>query len=243
MLTGQSRCYVVEEITEMSAVEVPDDLRSEFKNNTPWPETRVSGSIDLLVGMEELSLHPVQIAINNNLGVFISPLSPIPVLGGRHERIHPAVTTLSQACMMLRGAEVPSLQKSFKQIRKSESLFQLGEDMGNYVPKSCSNCKKCSTCTFAGSSITQKERIQLEYIERGIVHDETEKVFKVKYPFLEDPREALTDNRRQAIAYAMSLEKKLQKQNLKEGFDAKFQKFINTKSLREISDEEQRNWS
>ena len=78
--------------------------------------------------------------------------------------------------------------------------------MGDYIPKSCSNCKKCSTCTFAGSSITQMERIQLEYIKRGISHDAESNVFRVKYPFLEDPREALTDNRRQAVAYALSLE-------------------------------------
>ena len=49
------RAYVVEEITEMSAVEVPDDLRSEFKSDTPWPETRVSGSIDLLIGMDVMT--------------------------------------------------------------------------------------------------------------------------------------------------------------------------------------------
>ena len=48
-------------------------------------------------------------------------------------------------------------------------------------------------------------------------------MFRVKYPFLEDPREALTYNRKQAIAYAMCLENKLKKQNLNEGFDAEFQ--------------------
>ena len=81
--------------------------------------------------------------------------------------------------------------------------------MGDYIPKTCSNCKKCTTCTFAGRSITQKERMKIEYIERGISHDKENNVFRVKYPLLVDPREALTDNRRQAIAYALSLEKKL----------------------------------
>ena len=65
-------------------------------------------------------------------------------------------------------------------------------------------------------------------------------MFNVKYPFPEDPREALTDNRKQAVAYAMSLEKKLEKHNLKQGFDEEFQKFLDTKSLREISEDEQR---
>ena len=75
------------------------------------------------------------------------------------------------------------------------------------IPKTCSNCKKCTTCTFAGRSITQKERIKLEYIDRGISNDKENNVFRIKYPFLEDPREALTDNRSQALAYETSLEK------------------------------------
>ena len=59
----------------------------------------------------------------------------------------------------------------------------------------------------------------MEYIERGISHDKVHRVFNVKYPFLEDPREAMTDNRRQAIAYATSLEKKLDKHELADKFD------------------------
>ena len=52
----------------------------------------------------------------------------------------------------------------------------------------------------------------------------------------------MTNNRKQAIAYALSLEKKLEKQKLKEGFDNEFQKFLDTKSLREIPEEEQCQW-
>jgi hypothetical protein len=108
------RAYVVEDITTMSAVDVPDDIKVGFKRDTPWPETRVSGDFDILIGMEELALHPTQLEIRDNLGIFISPLSSTTVLGGRHEKIHPAVTSLSQACLKLRSASSPSLQKSFK---------------------------------------------------------------------------------------------------------------------------------
>ena len=83
---------------------------------------------------------------------------------------------------MLRRSAAPVAQRSFK-IKQMDSLFQLGDNMGDYIPKSCSNCKKCSTCTFAGRSITQKERIQLEYIVRGISHDAANNVFRVNYPF------------------------------------------------------------
>ena len=58
----------------------------------------------------------------------------------------------------------------------------------------------------------------LEYIERGITHNKEDKLLSGKYPFLEDPKEALSDNRKQAIAYHISLEKKLQWTGFKEKF-------------------------
>ena len=75
-------------------------------------------------------------------------------LGGRHEKIFPEPAFLSQACHMLRRSAAPVAQRSFK-IKQMDNLFQLGDTMGDYIPKSCSNCKKCSMCTFAGGSITQ----------------------------------------------------------------------------------------
>ena len=236
------RAYVVDTITSMAKVKVPGEIRSEFGKETPWPSKRFAGEVDILLGLEELALHPRNIEIVGNLGVFQTSLASMPILGGRHEKINPEKTNLSQACQMLRQATAPANQKNFK-VKQLDHLFQLGDEMGNYIPKSCSNCKKCSTCTFAGSSITQKERIQLEYIERGIEHKEEENIFKIKYPFLEDPREALTDNRSQAVAYGMSLEKKLDKHNLREKFDEEFTKFLDTKSLREIDPGEMRKWA
>ena len=47
--TTNLRAYVVEDIATMTAVEVPEDLKSTFKNGTPWPKSRVSGDIDILV--------------------------------------------------------------------------------------------------------------------------------------------------------------------------------------------------
>ena len=152
----------------MAKVIVPQEIRDEFGATAPWPEERYSGEVDILLGLEELALHPTRIEMKGNLGIFVSPLSKVPILGGRHEKIFPEPAFLSQACHMLRRSAAPVAQRSFK-IKQMDNLFQLGDTMGDYIPKSCSNCKKCSTCTFAGRSITLKERIQLDYIERGMV--------------------------------------------------------------------------
>ena len=50
----------------------------------------------------------------------------------------------------------------------------------------------------------------------------------------------MTDNRKQAMAYGISLEKKLEKHKMKENFDEEFDKLIVTKCLREIPEEEQK---
>ena len=238
---AQVRAYVVDSITRMAAVSISEQIRQEFSPSTTWPESRFSGEIDILLGMEELSLHPILIERKGNLGIFLSPLSTVTVMGGRHEKIQPDVSTLSQTCRMLRGAKSPTKQQQFR-LKQMDDMFMLGDTMGEYIPKSCSNCRKCTTCTYAGKAISQKERIELEYIERGITHNKEKKQFDVKYPFLEDPRDALTDNRRQAIAYATSLEKKLDKHQLTKKFDEEFEKFLQTKSLRKIPDEELKTW-
>ena len=36
-------------------------LQGEFRTTTQWPTSGVSGKIDILIGMEELSLHPREI--------------------------------------------------------------------------------------------------------------------------------------------------------------------------------------
>jgi hypothetical protein len=53
---AQVRAYVVDSITSMAAVSIPEHIRLEFSLSTPWPTSRFSGEIDLLLGLEELSL-------------------------------------------------------------------------------------------------------------------------------------------------------------------------------------------
>ena len=40
---AQVRAYVVDSITSMAAVNIPEHIRQEFSPSTPWPESRFSG--------------------------------------------------------------------------------------------------------------------------------------------------------------------------------------------------------
>jgi hypothetical protein len=67
--------------------------------------------------------------------------------------------------------------------------------------------------------------------------------FQIKYPFLEDPKRALSDNRSQAIGYHVSLEKKLDRNGFTEQFHTEFDKFITSNSIREIPSDELAEWT
>ena len=95
-------------------------------------------------------------------------------------------------------------------------MFLEGDSIGDWEPRACSNCKRCTTCTFTGQAISQKDRLELDYIEQGLSQFKGFKSFSVKHPFLQDLKTALTDNRSQAIAYGLSLEKTLSRASFKQ---------------------------
>ena len=41
------RAYVVDRITSMAKVIVPQEIRDEFGATAPWPEERYSGEVDI----------------------------------------------------------------------------------------------------------------------------------------------------------------------------------------------------
>ena len=73
------RAYVVDKITTFEQVEVPDAIRMEFSQTTPWPGEGHSGEEEIVIGMDNLAIYPRLIEIQGNLGVFKSPFSSIPI--------------------------------------------------------------------------------------------------------------------------------------------------------------------
>ena len=77
------RAYVVDSITNMAKVRIPEHLKEAFSREENWPRERFSGEIGILLGIEELALHPDRLDMVDNLGIFKSPLSPHTILGGQ----------------------------------------------------------------------------------------------------------------------------------------------------------------
>ena len=242
--THRIRAYTVEDVSIVVSVTLPEGLKMTFstEHHANWPNSRPGGEVLLLVGNEALSIHPTELERVDNLAVYDSLFSFEKMLSGHHPTLQGKSDTLTQNCQFLRSSSVATQQQCHK-ITAQQTSFLAGEDMGDFTPKACHNCRKCLQCTFAVRSTSRKEQIELDYIAQGVRYDLEAKRFHVTYPYLEDPKEALTDNRKQAIAYGLSLEKTLDKKNLTRTFQQEFQKFVENGSLKELTPDEMASWT
>ena len=238
------RAYTVELVSEVVSVQIPSEIRELFSHQAQegWPQERKGGDVLLLIGNEALSLHPSELERVGNIGVYDSLFSHTKLISGHHPALKGTSDILSKDCHFLRSSYLPTAQQC-NRISAQQATFLAGEDMGEFTPKACNDCRKCLQCSFAVRATSRKEQMELSYISQGVRYDEATKRFQVSYPFLEDPKEALTDNRKQAIAYSISLEKTLSKKQLTDTFNEEFQKFVDNGSLSELSEDEMRNWT
>ena len=237
------RAFVVNAISRVEHVHYPELLKEGFSRvDSTWPLSRPEATIDLLVGNEKLALHPTQLELVGDLGLYASNFSETKILAGHHPVLMGKSDALSEECHFLRSASPPSDQQCFK-IAAYDTTLLAGEAMGEYSPKACNSCKSCTMCSFASRSMSQREKKELNYIASGIRYIADERRFQVSYPFLEDPKEALSDNRHQAIACAASLERTLTKKGLTDIFHVEFQKFIDNRSISEVLGQEMKDWT
>ena len=72
-----------------------------------------------------------------------------------------------------------------------------------------------------------REQYEYQVMESNVSYDEVEEVFKIKYPFTEDPS-ILSNNFQQAVKIAEREEKKLIKENLLGNFNTEFKQMMET---------------
>ena len=89
--------------------------------------------------------------------------------------------------------------------------------------------------------MSQREAAELKLIEEGIVFDEKAGRFRVKYPFIDDPRK-LSNNYGQVVKIGESEEKKLAKEGLTEVANKLFDKIIDVGAIAELTKAETDMW-
>ena len=90
--------------------------------------------------------------------------------------------------------------------------------------------------------MSQKESLELRMMEDGISFDDNIGKWRVKYPFLRDPR-VLENNYRQVLRMMETLEKRLEKLGKIDEANEVFNKMVEIGALEEIGAEELKMWS
>ena len=165
---------------------------------------REKADLDLLLGMDQAVLHPIQAHVAGSLVVYKSCVAHGQkyILGGQ-------ITTQGDSdnvCCLV------------------DSKFFSVEEFGVAPPKSCQQCRSCSECNFLMSQVSAKEQHELHQIEANLSHDPVKKKWTAKYPLTEDPK-VISDTKQGCLKILGNLEKRLTKQKLGKAYEEQIKDF------------------
>ena len=103
----------------------------------------------------------------------------------------------------------------------SEALFPDLSDMPLEIPRSCPNCKDCRQCQYKVCNMTYREKKELEALRKSVNLDPLNDVIHASYPEI-NPELEFKNNKWQATAMGLSLEKTLNKACIIETYNAEY---------------------
>jgi hypothetical protein len=185
------------------------------------------GVVNLLIGLDHLYLHPVEVERTGNLVLYLS------MFGIR--------TGWIVAGNLKEAARGTVWVGSVRQGHYVPLDFLSAEALGTETMRRCSACKKCKECQFRATVLSFKENAEYEAIVNNLSYSKELKRWTASYPFIEDPS-VLADNKGQALACMKSLENRLKKQNRIDQFNKLFQEIVDRGVFKELSKEEMDAW-
>ena len=236
-----------------------DNIKADFSPaiKQSWDKLkRPSGrEIDLLIGSEVANLHPVPLETVGRMVVKSSIFGTGLVLNGAHEGIkcNPVelecnIQIIRSGCFRSNKIVVKYSQEvDFSSVEefaytKSAKEFMNGEDLGCEPPRRCIKCKGCKDCKYRGSNMSPKEAAELAMMEDKMKFDHTIGKWRVKYPFLKDPR-VLKNNYRRVLSMQERTEQRIIRAGIVEGTNKVFDKMVENGALKEIGHAELHTWA
>ena len=218
-----------------------DGVKSLFSDDIQnvWDKVsmRPSGEIELLVGNNYSGLHPYRIEANNNVKVLKSMFGSGYVLVGSHNAIKSQQISQNSSRTNV-NASIRATNLSFKSVRDYFDSNELYVE----APRRCNNCMNCKDCTYRGHQMSLREQYEYQVMQDNVTYDNVEKVFKVKYPFTEDPS-ILTNNFWQVVKIGEREEIKLAKEQLTDEFNGEFERMIEYGALVELGEDDINAWT
>ena len=224
------------DIQQVNVNGVKELFSSRVQNMWDKVASRPSGEVELLIGSDYLGLHPTEIERVDNLKVYASKFAPGFVIAGKHANLK-FVDTIDPMKTVSFHVSLKATKLSFKSIRE----YFDANDLNVEAPRRCNNCLNCNECSFQGHQMSLREQYEYEIMKKNVTYDDVDKVYRVEYPFLEDPS-VLTNNFNIVSKIAMREEKKLVKEGLLNEFNAEFDKMIRHGALVELSEDCMNAW-
>jgi hypothetical protein len=189
------------------------------------------GKVDILIGLSHNGLHPKELATVGNLRLYESQFGSGHLIGGKigDDGHQTDSVTLTATVLKIRQGHFSPMD------------FLSAEAVGTEVPRRCAFCKNCKECTHKMVSLSWEENAELAIIEEGLTLDEANCKWTAKYPFIISPT-IMKDNRRQAEACMVRLEKQLIKKEDLEAFNEQFNDTVERGVFKKLTPKEAAAW-
>jgi hypothetical protein len=189
------------------------------------------GKVDILIGLPHNGLHPKELATVGNLRLYESQFGSGHLIGGKigNDGHQTDSVTLTATVLKIRQGHFSPMD------------FLSAEAVGTEVPRRCAFCKNCKECTHKMVSLSWEENAELAIIEEGLTLDEANCKWTAKYPFIISPT-IMKDNKKQAEACMVRLEKQLIKKDDLEAFNEQFNDTVERGVFKKLTPKEAAAW-
>lgn len=203
--------HITKNISDVNREHVDHILNSDEKEYFRYP----GNTIDLLIGYDYATWHPVQVKSLNHLLV-LSNIFGLCIAGNHQLKDASAHEEVINVCI-----NAVSLSEFF-------SI----ESMGVECSPKCGGCR-CGHCAPGSKDLTLREERELAIIDKNLVFVEDH--FEVKYPWIKDPR-TLPNNYGIAVKKLEILEKRLLKDdNVRIEYAEQIEDMLNRKVARKLN--------
>lgn len=187
---------------------------------------RPSGSIELLLGVDNTHAHPVSRAELGTLRLDETAFGP--VIWGYHESFQSLETEVEREVVSMCSVTVKD--------------FFSTENMGVACVPRCGSCR-CGQCAPGSGDLTLKEESEMRLIDSCVTLLPQEKMIVAEYPWIKDPK-TLKDNFFVAQKRLESVERRLLRDSsLAEAYQQQVDDMLERGVLRKLAPSEIRDWS
>ena len=233
------KAYEIESICDEVAF-FNERVKKLFKNIKMGEIARPKSSIDLLIGADNMNIHPKQDKNSDKLVLFKSLFGTGKVLGGSHPSLNIKGTDRINAfAKMVAFGKVNNFRVESRCHCSPKNIdFFTAENLGVTNPPRCNKCLGCRDCTFEAHHLSQEDQRELDVIKEQLTLDPISEKWIAKYPYKFDPS-TLEDNESQADVILQRLEKQLSRnEKAKKSYCEQFEDAIQRGVYKLIPEEE-----